>query len=70
MSYKTYAMGDVQRALSKQKTVKLHVSKAFSGSKEIKNPAPQLSGRAALEAAKRKKVHQQASLKSELICGN
>ena len=70
MSYKTYARGKVQRALSEQKTVELHVSKAFSGSKEMEHPALQLSGRAALEAAKRKRVHQQASLKSELICGN
>ena len=70
MSYKTYSRGKVQRTLSEQKTVELHVSKAFSGSKEMEHPAPQLSGRAALEAAKRKRVHQQASLKSELICGN
>ena len=70
MSCKIYAMGDVQRALSEQKTMQLHLSKVFSGSKEMEDPAPQLSGRAALEAAKRKRVHQQASLKSELICGN
>ena len=70
MSYKTYVMGDVQIALSEQKSVQLHLSKAFSGSKEMEDPAPQLSGRAALEAAKRKRVHQQASLRSELICGN
>ena len=70
MSYKIYAMGDVQRALSEQKTMQLHPSKVLSGSKEMEDPAPQLSGRAALEAAKRKRVHQQASLKSELICGN
>lgn len=70
MSYKTYAMGDVQRALSDQKTVQLHLSRAFSGSKEMEDPAPELSGRAALEAAEKKRVHQQASLISELICGN
>ena len=65
MSYKTYAMGDVQRALSEQNTVELRLSKAFSGSKEMEDPVPQLSGRGALDAAKRKQVHQQASLKSE-----
>jgi len=69
MSYKTYAMGDMKRALSEQKSVQLRLSKAFSGSKEMEDPAPQLSGHAALEAAKRKKVHQQASLRSKLICG-
>ena len=63
-------MGDVQRALSEQEYVQLHISKTFSGSKEIEGLAPQLAGRAALEAAKRKRVHQQASLKSELICGH
>ena len=31
---------------------------------------PAISGRAALEAAKRKRVHQQASLRSEIICGD
>ena len=36
----------------------------------MEDPAPQLSGHAALEAAKRKRVHQQACLKSEPICGN
>lgn len=36
----------------------------------MEDPAPELSGRAALEAAKKKRVHQQASLTSELICGN
>ena len=64
MSHKTYAVG------CKQNTVELHLSKAFSGSKEMEDTAPRLYGRAALEAAKRKRVHQQASLKSELICGN
>ena len=50
--------------------MELRLSNAFSGSKEMKDPAPQLSGRAALEAAKRKLVHQQASLKSEIICSS
>ena len=70
MSFKTYTMGDVQRALSEQEYVQLHISKTLSGSKEIEGLARQLAGRAALEAAKRKRVHQQASLKSELICGH
>ena len=53
-----------------QNTVELHLSKAFSGSKEMEDPDPQLSGRAALDAAKRKQVHQLASLKSEIICSS
>lgn len=69
MSFKTYSMGDLQRALSEQESVDLHMSKTFSGSKEIAGDAPQLSGRAALEAAKRKRVHQQASLMSQINCG-
>lgn len=48
----------------------LRVTKSFSGSKEIDGAPSQLSGRAALEAAKRKRVHQQASLRSEIICGD
>ena len=70
MSFKTYNMEDVQRALSEQETVQLHLTKAFSSSKEIQGSAAQLSGRAALEAAKMKRVAQQASLRSEIICGD
>ena len=70
MSFKTYSMGDLQRALSEQESVDLHMSKTFSGSKEIVGDVPQLSGRAALEAAKTgKRVHQQASLMSQINCG-
>ena len=70
MSFKTYNVEDVQRALSEQAAVQLHLTKAFSGSKEIHGAVPQLSGRAALEAAKMKKVAQQCSLRSEIICGD
>lgn len=61
---------DVQRALSEQAAVQLHLTKAFSGSQEIQGAVPQLSGRPALEAAKMKKKAQQCSLLSEIICGN
>lgn len=70
MSFKTYNMEDVQRALSEQASVQLYLTKAFSGSKEIQGAVPQLSGRAALEAAKMKNVAQQSSLRSEIICGD
>jgi hypothetical protein len=70
MSFKTYNMEDVQRALSEQAPVQLYLTKAFSGSKEIQGAVPQLSGRAALEAAKMKNVAQQSSLRSEIICGD
>ena len=70
MSFKTYNVEDVQRALSEQAAVQLHLTKAFSGSKEIQGAVPQLSGRAALEAAKMKKVAQQCSLRSEIIYGD
>ena len=70
MSFKTYNVEDVQRALSEQAAVQLHLPKAFSGSKEIQGAVPQLSGCAALEAAKMKKVAQQCSLQSETICGD
>ena len=56
MSFKTYNMENVQRALSEQASVQLHLTKAFSGSKKIQGTVPQLSGRAALEAPKMKKV--------------
>ena len=70
MSFKTFEMSDLKRALSEQESVDLHVTKSFSGSKEIDGAPSQLSGRTALEAAKRKRVHQQASLRSEIICGD
>ena len=70
MSFKTYNVEDVQGALSEQKSVQLHLTKAFSGSKEIQGAVPQLSGPAALKAAKMKKVAQQCSLRSEIICGD
>ena len=70
MSFKTFEMSDLKRALSEQESVDLHVTKSFSGSKEIDGAPSQLSGRTALEAAKRKRVHQQASLRSEIISGD
>ena len=70
MSFKTFEMSDLKRALSEQESVDLHVTKSFSRSKEIDGAPSHLSGRVALEAAKRKQVHQQASLRSEIICGD
>ena len=66
LSFKTYNVEDVQRALSEQAAVQLHLTKALSGSKEIQGAVPQLSGRAALEVANMKKVAQQCSLRSEM----
>ena len=39
MSFKTYSNGDLQRALSEQGSVNLHISKTFSGSKKIAGTA-------------------------------
>lgn len=70
MSFKTYDDEDVKRALAEQSVVDLCLSKAYSGSKEVPSSgASQLSGRAALEAAKEKKTAKQATLRSEIIIG-
>lgn len=67
MSFKTEDIGDVQRALSEQKMVALCLSKAYNGTTELPSTALQLSGRAALEAAKKKRSAQQPTLQSQII---
>lgn len=69
MSFKTEDIGDVQRALSEQKMVALCLSKAYNGTTELASTALQLSGRAALEAAKKKRSAQQPTLQSQIIIG-
>ena len=69
MSFKTEDIGDVQRALSEQTMVDLCLSKAYNGTTELASSALQLSGRAALEAAKQKRTAQQATLQSQIIIG-
>lgn len=69
MSFKTEDIGDVQRALSEQTMVDLCLSKAYNGTTELASSALQLSGRAALEAAKEKRTAQQATLQSQIIIG-
>lgn len=53
MSFKTYNIGDLEQALSEQSMVKLHSTKSFNGSTELPSSVLELSGRAALEAAKK-----------------
>ena len=67
MSFKTYNLGDVERALSDQVKVKLCLTKSFIGSTEITNGVVNLSGRAALEAAKKMQNSKKASLQSQLV---
>ena len=55
MSFKTEDIEDVQRALSEQTLVDLCPSKAYNGTTELASSGLQLSGRAALEAAKKKR---------------
>lgn len=69
MSFKTEDIGDVQRALSEQKMVALCLSKAYNGTTELASTALQLSGHAALEAAKKKRSAQQPTLQSQIIIG-
>ena len=69
MSFKTEDIGDVQLALSEQTMVDLCLSKAYNGTTELASTALQLSGRAALEAAKKKRTAQQPTLQSQIIIG-
>ena len=54
MSFKSYNKEHLEQALSEQSAVQLCLTKSFNGSTEISNSAIQLSGRAALEAAKKR----------------
>ena len=69
MSFKTEDIGDVQHALSEQKMLDLCLSKAYNGTTELASTALQLSGRAALETAKKKRSAQQPTLQSQIIIG-
>ena len=69
MSFKSYNIGDVEQALSEQSIVKLSVTKYFNGSTELPSSALELSGRAALEAAKKRRIAKKASLMSKIIVG-
>ena len=69
MSFKTEDIGDVQRALSEQTIIDLRLAKAYNGTTELARSALQLSGRAALEAAKKRRTAQQATLQSQIIIG-
>lgn len=54
LSFKTFCLGDVQQALSEQSTVGVSLSKSFNGTAEVNTYERQLTGRAALDAAKKK----------------
>lgn len=69
MSFKSYNIADLEQALSEQSVVKLCLTKSFSGSTELPSSALQLSGRAALEAAKKTRIAKRASLQSKIIVG-
>ena len=68
MSFKTYSIDDFTQALSEQSVTNLCLSKAYNGKSEIANSARELSGHAALEAAKQKR-NVKASLQSEITIG-
>ena len=70
LSFKTYSLGDVQLALSEQSAVGLCLSKSFNGNTEVNTDEHQLSGRAALEAAKNKTTATQPSLRSQIDISN
>ena len=69
LSFKTYSL-DVQLALSSQSAVGLCLSKSFNGATEVNTDEHQLSGRAALEAAKNKTTAKQPSLQSQIDISN
>jgi len=71
MSFKTYDIDDVYKAMSDQSFVRLHLSKAFSGKTEIASSANahQLSGHAALQAAKQKTTAKKPSVQSQINIG-
>ena len=69
MSFKSYNKEHLRQALSEQSAVQLSFTKSFNGSTEISNSAIRLSGRAALEAAKKTGITTKASLQSEIIIG-
>ena len=64
-----YNIGDVEQALSQQSIVKVSLTKCFNGSTELPSSALELSGRAALEAAKKRRIAKKASILSKIIVG-
>ena len=68
MPFKTYSIDDFTQASSEQSVTNLCLSKTYNGKSEIANSACELSGRAALEAAKQKR-NVKASLRSEITIG-
>ena len=69
MSFKTYSIVDLEQALSEQSMVKLCLTKSFYGTTELPSSVLELSGRAALEAAKKRRIAKKASLQSKIIVG-
>lgn len=70
LSFKTYSLGDFQLALCEQSAVGLCLSNSFNGTTEVNTDEHQLSGRAALEAAKNKTPAKQPSLQSVIDISN
>lgn len=68
MSFKSYSIGDLEEALSEQSLVKLSLTKSFNGTTELPSSVLELSGRAALEAAKQRRIAKKASLSVENDC--
>ena len=66
LSFKTYNLKDVQRVLCEQSAVALCLSKSFNGTTEISTNECQLSGRAALEAAKSKATAKRPTFHSQI----
>ena len=71
MSFKSYSIGDLEQAFSEQSLVKLCLTKSFYGTTELPSSVlgHELSGRAALEAAKQRRIAQKASLQSQINVG-
>lgn len=69
MSFKSYSIGNLEEALSEQSLVKLSLTKSFNGTTELPSSVLELSGRAALEAAKQRRIAKKASLQSKMIVG-
>lgn len=66
LSFKTFCLGDVQQALSEQSAVGVSLSKSFNGTAEVNTYERQLTGRAALDAAKKKTSAKKPTLRSEI----